>query len=48
MSPKDKIRKGILSNDMEQVTQGFKLPTGEEIRREEGKPEEGRRVRSKV
>ena len=40
MSPIDKIRKGILSNDMEQVTQGFKLLTGEEIRPEEGKPEE--------
>ena len=42
MTPIDKIKEGILSNDMEQVIQGFKLLTGEEIRPEGGKPEGGK------
>jgi hypothetical protein len=40
MTPIDKIKEGILGNDMEQVIQGFKLLTGEEIRPERGNPEE--------
>ena len=39
MTPIDKIKEGILSNDMEQVIQGFRLLTGEEIRPEGRKPE---------
>ena len=31
MSPIDKIKKGILDNDMQQVTEGFKLLTGQEV-----------------
>ena len=42
MTPIDKIKEGILSNDMEQVIQGFKLLTGEEIRPEGRKPEGGK------
>jgi len=43
MTPIDKIKEGILTNDMEQVIQGFKLLTGEEVRpegRETERPEE--------
>ena len=32
MSPLDKIKKGILDNDMEQVIKGFELLTGQEVR----------------
>jgi len=32
MSPLDKIKKGILDNDMQQVTEGFELLTGQEVR----------------
>jgi len=42
MTPIDKIKEGILSNDMEQVIQGFKLLTGEEVRPAEGESEQGR------
>ena len=43
MTPIDKIKEGILNNDMEQIIQGFKLLTGEEIRpegRETERPKE--------
>jgi hypothetical protein len=40
MTPIDKIKEGILSNDMEQITQGFMLLTGEEVRPEARKPKE--------
>ena len=32
MNPIDKIKKGIINNDMEQIIQGFAVLTGEEIR----------------
>ena len=32
MNPIDKIKKGIINNDMEQIIQGFAVITGEEIR----------------
>ena len=35
MTPIDKIKKGILDNDMEQVIQGFESLTGEEVRPKE-------------
>ena len=35
MNPIDKIKKGILDNDMQQVTEGFKLLTGQEVRPKE-------------
>ena len=42
MTPIDKIKEGILTNDMEQIIQGFKLLTGEEIRPAGGEPEQER------
>ena len=39
MTPIDKIKEGILGNDMEQIIQGFKLLTGEEVRPAGGEPE---------
>ena len=40
MNPIDKIKKGIINNDMEQIIQGFQMLTGEEVRPEqEGKTE---------
>jgi len=39
MTPIDKIKKGILSDDMEEIIQGFKLLTGEEVRPEGRKTE---------
>ena len=35
MSPIDKIKKGILDNDMQQVIEGFELLTGQEVRPKE-------------
>ena len=32
MNPIDKIKEGIINNDMEQIIQGFAILTGEEIR----------------
>ena len=40
MNPIDKIKKGIINNDMEQIIQGFQSLTGEEVRPEEPKTEE--------
>tara|TARA_R110002051_G_scaffold312484_1_gene387702 strand:+ start:332 stop:826 length:495 start_codon:yes stop_codon:yes gene_type:complete len=40
MTPIEKIKEGILSNDMEQIVQGFMALTGEEIR-PEGDPNPG-------
>ena len=40
MTPIDKIKKGILNDDMEEIIQGFKLLTGEEVRPEGRKTEE--------
>ena len=40
MNPIDKIKKGIINNDMEQIIQGFQMLTGEEVRPEQqGKTE---------
>ena len=39
MTPTDKIKKGILNDDMEEIIQGFKLLTGEEVRPEGRKTE---------
>ena len=35
MNPIDKIKKGILDNDMQQVIEGFELLTGQEVRPKE-------------
>tara|TARA_R110000824_G_scaffold368171_1_gene557459 strand:+ start:419 stop:844 length:426 start_codon:yes stop_codon:yes gene_type:complete len=40
MTPIDKIKEGILCDDMEEIIQGFKLLTGEEVRPEGRKTEE--------
>tara|TARA_R100001244_G_scaffold120565_3_gene90182 strand:- start:1248 stop:1706 length:459 start_codon:yes stop_codon:yes gene_type:complete len=39
MSPIDKIRKGIIENDMQQIIKGFGLLTGEKIEPREGEEE---------
>ena len=40
MNPIETIKKGILDNDMQQVSKGFELLTGQEVRPEEPKTEE--------
>ena len=47
MNPIDKIKKGIINNDMEQIIQGFAVLTGEEIRPAGGDAEEARTPDSK-
>ena len=40
MTPIDKIREGIISNDMEKVIEGFYKLTGEQIQQEDPEREE--------
>ena len=39
MTPLERIKTGILTNDMEEVIQGYMALTGEEVRPEDGVPE---------
>ena len=47
MNPIDKIKEGIINNDMEKIIQGFAILTGEEIRPAGGYAEEARTPDSK-
>jgi len=48
MNPIDKIKKGIINNDMEQIIQGFQILTGEEVRPEESNTEEPKADTKKI